>query len=550
VATSATFTANGISGSYTVTASVAGIGGTASFLLTNTPGPPTSISATSGAPQSAAINMSFPAPLVVTVRDASGNLVNGVTVTFTPPGSGASGSFAGGANTATTNTSGVATSATFTANGMPGSYTVTASAVGITGTASFSLTNTPESPANITATSGTPQSTNDDTAFGAPLAATVTDARGNPLSGVTVTFTAPTSGASGSFSGGANTATTNASGVATSATFTANGTLGSYTVKAIVMGVTATANFSLTNMLGPPTTTTATSGTAQIGEISGAFAAPLAAIVKDAGGNPVSGATVTFTPPASGASGTFAVGGNTATTNASGVATSGAFTANATTGSYTVTANVSGATTTASFSLTNMDFSVALDVPGTVLITRGMPATVKLDVATVPANTPLPAAVSFTCLVPSGLSGAACSLSSATIPAGSTSGNTILTITTTAASEQSPPPAGPSSQLPGLPLVFSAALLALIGMLGMMGIFSVGSGLRLPPRRLPAYLTLALLAIIAPGLLSCGGTSSTSSVSATPLASNTGTPVGPSIVTVTATSGNVSKATTINIDVN
>jgi hypothetical protein len=99
-------------------------------------------------------------------------------------------------------------------------------------------------------------------------------------------------------------------------------------------------------------------------------------------------------------------------------------------------------------------------------------------------------------------------------------------------------------------LVFSAALLALIGMLGMMGIFSVGSGLRLPPRRLPAYLMLALLAIIAPGLLSCGGTSSTSSVSATPLASNTGTPVGPSIVTVTATSGNVSKATTINIDVN
>jgi hypothetical protein len=87
-----------------------------------------------------------------------------------------------------------------------------------------------------------------------------------------------------------------------------------------------------------------------------------------------------------------------------------------------------------------------------------------------------------------------------------------------------------------------------------MGIFSAGPGLRLLPRRLPAYLMLALLAITALGLLSCGGTSSSSSVSssvsATPLASNKGTPVGPSIVTVTATSGNVSKATTININVN
>jgi hypothetical protein len=200
-----------------------------------------------------------------------------------------------------------------------------------------------------------------------------------------------------------------------------------------------------------------------------------------------------------------------------------------------------------------MDFSVALDVPGTVQITRGTPATVKLDVATIPANTPLPTAVEFACLVPPGLSGAACSLSSPTISAGSTSGNTILTITTMAASEQSPPAAGPSSRLPGLPLVSGAALLALVAMLGMMGIFSAGPWLRLPPRRLPAYLMLALLAITAPGLLSCGGTSSSSSVlssvSATP-ASNTGTPVGPSIVTVTATSGTVSKATTININVN
>jgi len=420
-----------------------------------------------------------------------------------------------------------------------------------TGIGSVNATNLVNNwPGGVTATSGTPQSAAINTPFPAPLVVTVTNASGNPVNGVTVTFTPPSSGASGSFAGGANTATTNASGVATSATFTANGTPGSYTVKASVTGVTATANFSLTNTLGPTASITATSGMPQIGAINSAFAAPLAAIVKDAGGNPVSGATVTFTAPGSGASGTFAVGGNTATTNASGVATSGTFTANGTTGNYTVTASVPGATATASFSLTNMDFSVALDVPGTVQSNRGTPATVKLDVATIPANTPLPAAVNFTCLMPAGLSGAACSLSSAAIPAGSTSGSTILTINTMAASEQSPPAAGPSSRLPGLPLVSSAALLALIAMLGMTGIFSAGPWLRLPSRRLPAYLMLALLAITALGLLSCGGTSSSSSASTTPPASNAGTPVGPSIVTVTATSGNVSKATAININVN
>jgi hypothetical protein len=35
----------------------------------------------------------------------------------------------------------------------------------------------------------------------------------------------------------------------------------------------------------------------------------------------------------------------------------------------------------------------------------------------------------------------------------------------------------------------------------MMGIFSAGPWLRLPPRRLPADLMLALLAITTPGLL-------------------------------------------------
>jgi hypothetical protein len=101
-------------------------------------------------------------------------------------------------------------------------------------------------PASITATAGTPQSTVINTAFATALQATVRDAGGAPVSGVTVTFAAPGSGASASF-GGSTSVTTDGSGVATAATLTANGTTGSYSVTASVAGVATPATFSLTN---------------------------------------------------------------------------------------------------------------------------------------------------------------------------------------------------------------------------------------------------------------------------------------------------------------
>jgi len=95
-----------------------------------------------------------------------------------------------------------------------------------------------------------------------------------------------------------------------------------------------------------------TSGSGQSAAINQAFGAPLVVTVTT-GTTPVSGAVVTFTVPTTGASGTFAGGANTATTNASGVATSAVFTPNGTTGGYTVTATVSGVTTGVNFLLTN-----------------------------------------------------------------------------------------------------------------------------------------------------------------------------------------------------
>src|SRR5262249_33104835 len=139
-------------------------------------------------------------------------------------------------------------------------------------------------------------------------------------------------------------------------TFTANTTLGSYFLIASVSDSsgTFTAPFTLTNTVGVPATISIVAGSGQSANINTAFAAPLKATVKDAANHPISGATVNFTAPASGASGAF-VGGirATAITAASGIATAPAFTANSTTGVYSVIASVNGVASSASFSLTN-----------------------------------------------------------------------------------------------------------------------------------------------------------------------------------------------------
>jgi len=102
----------------------------------------------------------------------------------------------------------------------------------------------------IAITSGNLQSAVFNTAFGAPLVATVSSGAGEPVSGGQVVFTAPGSGASATFTGGVTTIASaiNAGGQA-SAAATANATVGGpYNVTATGNGITGTANFSLTNI--------------------------------------------------------------------------------------------------------------------------------------------------------------------------------------------------------------------------------------------------------------------------------------------------------------
>lgn len=323
--------------------------------------PLVAIAPDSGTPQSHSVNGAFGTPLVAMVT-SNGLPAAGMVVTFSAPATGPSGTFAGSASTsstATSDASGLATSAAFTANEIVGTYAVTASAAGAPTFATFDLTNTTGAPATVTATAGSSQSAAVNTSFATPLQVTVVDSGRNPVSSAIVVFAAPAAGASGTFAnptGGSTsstTATTNASGVATSGAFTANGIAGSDNVTATVAGVSTAATFVLTNLPGLPTNVTAISGTPQNAIGNRQFAAPLTVSVTDSQNNPVSGAVVTFTAPSTLASGTFADSGTnttSATTNSSGIATSAAFTANATAGTYTVAAT-SGST--GDFTLTN-----------------------------------------------------------------------------------------------------------------------------------------------------------------------------------------------------
>ena len=105
---------------------------------------PAQVVIASGNNQTAAVNSPFAQPLKAQVLTGANSPVGGVSVSFTAPNSGASGTFANSATnyTGTTDNSGYVTATIFTANTTTGPYSIIATASGITTTVSFALTNT------------------------------------------------------------------------------------------------------------------------------------------------------------------------------------------------------------------------------------------------------------------------------------------------------------------------------------------------------------------------------------------------------------------------
>jgi subtilisin-like proprotein convertase family protein len=170
---------------------------------------PTQMTANTGTtPQSAAVNTAFANALAVTVKDAGNVAVAGVSVTFTAPGSAATGSFAAAtgctasACTITTNSSGVATASTFTANGTIGSYNVHTTSPSLSPTVDFALTNT-DTPATVSSVSST--LANGSYTVGQVIPITVTFSKAVNVTGTPQL--ALNSGGTASYSSGSGTAT-------------------------------------------------------------------------------------------------------------------------------------------------------------------------------------------------------------------------------------------------------------------------------------------------------------------------------------------------------
>jgi hypothetical protein len=309
VATSPALTAASAIGTYAVTATVsttAGATTSISFTLTNTVGAAQTVGASNGSGQYAVLGTAFAKTLQSTVEDCCGDPISGVNVTFTVVASGgATGKFANGTATEidVTDSNGMATSSTFTANGTQGCYTVTATGPKGTTVGTFNLFNVIPS---VAATAGVTQTATVNAAFATQLQTTVTGSAGSctpaaPLTGVTVTYTAPSSGQSGKFadtSSSTTTAVTNASGIANAATFTANGTAGSYSITASVPSASAAASFTLSNTavvtaLAPGTYVFSVAGTDNISG-TGVYPYSLAGAVQVGSGGTVTGGELDF----------------------------------------------------------------------------------------------------------------------------------------------------------------------------------------------------------------------------------------------------------------
>lgn len=226
-------------GAQSLTATVAGVGA-ATATATAAAGAAATVRAASGSAQAGTVGQALSDPLVAEVVDAYGNVVSGVTVTFTP----ASGSGTVTPSSGATGSNGRA-SATWTLGTTSGTQLVTASASGAS-SASFTATANPRAASVLVVVSGNNQTGPATSPLASPLVVAARDTFGNGVPGVAVTFSVTAGGGSVS----PTSATTASSGTA-STTFTLGSAVGTHTAQASA-GALGTLAFTATATAAPP----------------------------------------------------------------------------------------------------------------------------------------------------------------------------------------------------------------------------------------------------------------------------------------------------------
>jgi adhesin/invasin len=302
-------------GQQVLTATAAG-GVSATITATATAGPPATVTVVAGNNQTAAAGATVAIAPSVRVVDASGNLVSGTAVTFTVLSGG--GQVTNGLTV--TNAQGIATVGSWRLGPSAGTQTLAArvEANGVSNNPIvFTATGLAGPPASMVAVSLTTQAAPAGGNVGDPPSVIVRDAAGIGVSGLVVTFAVAAGG--GSVVG--SPATTNANGIATLTSWRLGPLSGLNTVTATATGL-STVIFNATGTAGSPATVVVHLGNNQVA-LQGT-PVPVAPTVKvtDAGGNPVAGATVTFSVLSGGGS----ASGLNQLTDALGLAAAGSWT--------------------------------------------------------------------------------------------------------------------------------------------------------------------------------------------------------------------------------
>lgn len=323
-------------GPNTITATVTGTnvtGNPATFSATGTVGAPTSISKQAGDNQTAIAGTDVAVRPSIKVVDAFGNPVSGVAVTWVASTGG--GAVTGGNSQSDAN--GIATVGSWKLGGTLGAQTLTVNANGVTTGASFTATATAGAASNVVKFAGATQNATVKTAVTTRPAVKITDAFGNAVAGVAVTFSVVSGG--GTITGA--TQTTGADGLATVGTWTLGQVAGANVLRATAAGNFASGNpadFTATAIAGAPVSITKLAGDAQTQLAGSQLVISPSVSLADQFGNAVFNQTVTFAVTSGGG----LLTGATPSTNSAGVATLGNWVLGITPGSNSVTASAAG----------------------------------------------------------------------------------------------------------------------------------------------------------------------------------------------------------------
>ena len=315
-----------------LTSLLAGCGDGSDLLLPGG-GDPATVVMVSGDSLNGRVGEPLAQPLVAKVTDEGNRPIEGAKVVFVFTGEAPGAVIA--PDTSMTDAKGEAT-ASVTLGTRPGTQPGEVRALGASGsptaTATFTLTALPENANGIRAVAGEGQSAPVNAQLPQPLVVEVTDAFGNPIAGMPVTWTVEGGGSVSEAS------TTTGDDGRTSVTRVLGGAAGTqHTLASAGELAGSPVTFEHTAMAGAASGVTILSGNGQSGSINTELPLPLTVQVRDAGTNPVPNVAVTWVI----GSGSGSVTPTTSTTDANGVATA-AWTLGPLPGANTLSAVVSG----------------------------------------------------------------------------------------------------------------------------------------------------------------------------------------------------------------